>query len=96
MVIGLEKFREYFTNFPGSYVIIGGTACDIVIGAAGLKPRATKDIDIILIIEALTPDFVRHFGNLSQMVIMINVKRVPGSASIIGSLILPLMISLFR
>ena len=61
MVIGLDKFREYFKNFPGSYVIIGGTACDIIIGAAGLRPRATKDIDIIIIIEALTPDFVRHF-----------------------------------
>ena len=61
MVIGIDKFREYFKDFPGSYVIIGGTACDIIIGAAGLTPRATKDIDIILIIEALTPDFVRHF-----------------------------------
>lgn len=61
MVIGIDKFREYFKNYPGSYVIIGGTACDIIIDAAGLKPRVTKDIDIILIIEALTPDFVRHF-----------------------------------
>lgn len=48
-------------DFPDSYVIIGGTACDMIIGAAGLTPRATKDIDIILIIEALTPEFVRHF-----------------------------------
>jgi hypothetical protein len=61
MVIGIDKFREYFKDFPGSYVIIGGTACDIIISAAGLTPRATKDIDIILIIEALTPAFVRHF-----------------------------------
>ncbi len=61
MVKGLNTFREYFKDFPGSYVIIGGTACDIIIAAAGLTPRATKDIDIILIIEALTPDFVRNF-----------------------------------
>jgi hypothetical protein len=61
MVKGLDKFKEYFKDFPGSYVIIGGTACDIIIGAAGLTPRSTKDIDIILIVEALTPDFVRHF-----------------------------------
>ena len=61
MVIGIDKFREYFKDFPGNYVIIGGTACDIIIGAAGFTPRATKDIDIILIVEALTPDFVRHF-----------------------------------
>jgi hypothetical protein len=51
MVVGLDKFKEHFRDFPGSYVIIGGTACDIVIGATGLTPRVTKDIDIILIIE---------------------------------------------
>ena len=61
MVKGLDKFREYFKDYSGSYVIIGGTACDIAIGEAGLKPRATKDIDIILIVEALSIDFVRHF-----------------------------------
>jgi hypothetical protein len=61
MVVGLDKFKEHFRDFPGSYVIIGGTACDIVIGAAGLTPRVTKDIDIILIIEALKPEFVSHF-----------------------------------
>ena len=27
----------------------------------GLKPRATKDIDIILMVEALSPDFVKQF-----------------------------------
>ena len=61
MVIGLDKFKEYFKDFPGNYLIIGGTACDILIGAAGLTPRATKDIDIILIVEALNSEFVRHF-----------------------------------
>jgi hypothetical protein len=53
MVKGLEKFREYFKDFTGSFAIIGGTACDIAIDEAGLKPRATKDIDIILIAEVL-------------------------------------------
>jgi hypothetical protein len=42
-------------------VIIGGTACDIIIDEAGFIPRATKDIDIILIIEALSPEFVQQF-----------------------------------
>jgi hypothetical protein len=31
MVRGLEKFREYFTDYPDSYIIIGGTALDRVI-----------------------------------------------------------------
>jgi hypothetical protein len=61
MVEGLDKFKEYFKDFTNSYVIIGGTACDIIIGAAGLTPRRTKDIDIILIVEALNPEFVSHF-----------------------------------
>ncbi len=61
MVRGLEKFHEYFRNYNGSYVIIGGTACDIAISDAGLRPRATKDIDIILIVEAIIPVFVWKF-----------------------------------
>jgi hypothetical protein len=58
MVRGLEKFREYFEGFEDNYVIIGGTACDILLSGQGLTPRATKDIDIILVIEELTGKFV--------------------------------------
>jgi hypothetical protein len=61
MVRGIEKFKEYFTGFEGNYIIIGGTACDILEGNAGQQPRATKDIDIILIVEALTSEFVKRF-----------------------------------
>ena len=61
MVIGIDKFKEFFKDYPDSYIAIGGTACDIVIEDAGFVPRATDDIDIILIVEALKPDFVRRF-----------------------------------
>lgn len=61
MVIGIDKFREYFKNFAGNYIIIGGTACDIILDDAGLTARATKDIDIILIVEALSTEFVKQF-----------------------------------
>lgn len=61
MVRGLQTFRDHFQEYPDSYVIIGGTACDIILTAQGLVARATKDIDIILIVEALTPEFVAHF-----------------------------------
>ncbi len=61
MVKGIDKFREYFKDFAGSYIIIGGTACDIILDDAGFTPRATKDIDIILIVEALKPEFVKQF-----------------------------------
>ena len=61
MVIGLDTFREYFKDYPDSYIIIGGTACDLVIDAAGFTPRATKDIDIVLIVEAMNAEFVQRF-----------------------------------
>ena len=61
MVKGLEIFKQYFKDFAGNYIVIGGTACDIIIDEAGFVPRATKDIDIILIVEALSADFVKQF-----------------------------------
>lgn len=72
MVRGLDIFKKYFEQYPDNYVIIGGTACDIIIGDAGFTPRATKDIDIILVVEALNTDFVKQFwqfikdGNYEQ------------------------------
>ena len=61
MVRGLETFRSHFQDYEDSYVLIGGTACDLWMGAAGLPFRATKDLDIVLVIEALSPAFVARF-----------------------------------
>jgi hypothetical protein len=61
LVRGLDIFKKYFEQYPDNYVIIGGTACDIIIDEAGFTPRATKDIDIILIVEALSPEFAQQF-----------------------------------
>jgi hypothetical protein len=66
MVRGLDKFKEYFEQYFNNYIIIGGTACDIIIDEAGFIPRATKDIDIILVVEALNPDFVKQFWKFIQ------------------------------
>ena len=60
-VKGLEKFKEYFSDFNGNYVIIGGTACSIILREAVMRPRATKDIDMILVVEEMTPEFGRQF-----------------------------------
>lgn len=54
MVRGIDKFREFFTGYEGNYVIIGGTACEMHEEIYAQTPRATKDIDIILIVEAIT------------------------------------------
>ena len=61
MIVGLDVFKKYFEQYSENYIIIGGTACDIIISEAGFIPRATKDIDIILIVEALSTEFVQQF-----------------------------------
>jgi len=61
MVIGLESFEEHFADFTDRYVLIGGTACFIQMEEAGLEFRATKDLDIVLHVEALDASFVRAF-----------------------------------
>lgn len=61
MVKGLEVFREHFRNYADRYALIGGAACDIVMTNAGLAFRATKDLDIVLYIEALDAEFVQAF-----------------------------------
>jgi len=61
MVRGLQVFKKYFEAYHDNYVIIGGTACELILDDVGYVPRATKDIDIILVVEALTADFVRQF-----------------------------------
>ncbi len=66
MVRGLDIFKKYFEAYPGNYIIIGGTACDMIMDEAGFVPRATKDIDIILVVEALNADFVKQFWKFIQ------------------------------
>ena len=59
MVRGLEIFRKYFAYYQDHYVLIGGTATTLVMEEAGIEFRATKDLDIVLYVEALTADFGR-------------------------------------
>jgi len=61
MVKGLELFQEHFKDHSDSFVIIGGTACSVLLEDAALSFRATKDIDIILVVEILKPDFGKVF-----------------------------------
>jgi hypothetical protein len=58
---GLEKFREAFAEFSENYVVIGGTACDIAMTGTIVKPRATHDIDMIVIAENITEAFGERF-----------------------------------
>lgn len=57
MVVGLERWKEYFKEYEDKYVLIGGAACNIWEEEVNINPRATKDLDVVLIVEALTVDF---------------------------------------
>ncbi len=61
MVKGIEHFREYFRGFTDQYVLIGGAACDISFESNNADFRATRDLDIVLIVEALTREFGQRF-----------------------------------
>ena len=61
MVKGLNLFREHFSNFSDRYVLIGGTACDLAMSEVGVPFRATKDLDIVLCVEALDVEFAKAF-----------------------------------
>ena len=61
MVNGFTKFKERFQGFENQYVIIGGTACDLIMENEELPFRATKDVDIVLIVESITAEFGRQF-----------------------------------
>ena len=61
MVNGFDSFREKFKGYEDCYTIIGGTACDILMNEAGLGFRATKDIDMILLIEERFAEFAAAF-----------------------------------
>lgn len=61
MVVGLDTFKEAFAEFKDNYVIIGGTACDIILSDTDMRPRATDDIDMILVVEKMTKEYGNAF-----------------------------------
>lgn len=83
MVRGIETFKQFFNGFEENYVIIGGTACEIHEDLYAQTPRATKDIDIILVVEALSAQFVSKFwefvkaGNYEQRNVGTNENAEP-------------------
>ena len=61
MVVGIDKFREYFAGHEDQYAIIGGAACDLLFDRVGLEFRATKDIDMVLCVEVVDAAFGETF-----------------------------------
>ncbi len=61
MVRGINSFRDWFRGYEEQYAIIGGTACDLLMTGEGLTFRATKDVDLVLIVEAVDASFGQRF-----------------------------------
>lgn len=50
-VMGWQLFRERFSGYEDCYTVIGGFACEVLLRNAELDFRATKDIDMIVLLE---------------------------------------------
>ena len=60
MVRGIDLFREHFADFTDYFTLIGGAACELTLtGTIGF--RATKDIDILVLLEKVDRDFAEQF-----------------------------------
>lgn len=58
---GLDRFARHFAAYQDRYVLIGGAATFIALDSAALLSRVTKDLDIVLHLEALDVEFARAF-----------------------------------
>ena len=61
MVRGLDLFRKRFKDHADQFVLIGGTACELVLEELGESFRATKDLDIVLCLESGGEAFAKSF-----------------------------------
>ena len=57
----LKSFRDFFKGYSEYYTVIGGTACMILMDEANRRFRATKDIDMILVMEDGGEEFCKIF-----------------------------------
>lgn len=52
MITGLDKFAAHFSGYRDRYLLIGGAAVWPIMDEAGIDPRATRDLDMALCLEA--------------------------------------------
>ncbi|MHB9005018.1 MAG: hypothetical protein ACYC6C_13350, partial [Coriobacteriia bacterium] len=57
----MKLFADYFAGYEDHYVLIGGAACDVWLSKAEFWLRATKDLDLVLVIEAVDSAFIARF-----------------------------------
>ena len=56
MVRGIDVFRDRLAAFRESFIVIGGTACDLNLQSYG-GFRRTRDIDMIVVTESVDAEF---------------------------------------
>lgn len=78
MVHGFEIFKKYFENYKNQYVIIGGTACSILMEDFDLEFRATRDIDMVLIVEEINSQFGNAFWQFIKDGKYQNLNKITG------------------
>ena len=59
-VAGWDRFRDRFAGYENNYTVIGGFACEILLRSEQRAFRATKDIDMIILME----DRFQEFGHI--------------------------------
>ena len=57
----VQSLKSWFRGYEDNYLIIGGTACSLILEEQGASFRMTKDVDIVLLLEVLDADFGKRF-----------------------------------
>ena len=78
MIAGLELFSDFFKGYDEHYVLIGGVATMRWLEEAGMQPRATKDFDIVLIVESLNDRFLNRFWDFLKQGGYSNLQKSTG------------------
>jgi hypothetical protein len=67
MVKGLDRFKDHFAAYADRYVLIGGTAASMSMEELGVEFRGTKDLDLVLCVEAFDPEFAEVFWDFIRL-----------------------------
>ena len=100
-VKGLDLFSERFADFKDAFILIGGAACDLWLSGRNLAFRATRDLDIVLVIDRMNADFIARFHEFVEEGKYIEKQRNDGGPPVLyrfakpGKDHFPFMLELF-
>jgi len=61
IITQMQSLKEWFRGYEDNFIVIGGAACSLIMNERGADFRATKDVDVVLILEVLGEAFGRRF-----------------------------------